>query len=107
MVEILSFDGCPNREAAHDLVERVVSETGAQAEVRLVDVQDLESAERMRFLGSPTVRVDGRDVEPGADERTDFSFGCRVYATTDGYTGAPAEEWVVDALRFLTEDSAA
>jgi len=106
VVEILSFEGCPNRQDAYDLVARVVSGTGVHAEVRLVDVHDPESAERMRFLGSPTVRVNGRDVEPGAADRTDFTFGCRIYATSDGYSGAPAEAWVVDALRSLTEGSA-
>ncbi|HET8892570.1 MAG TPA: hypothetical protein VFM96_00535 [Gaiellaceae bacterium] len=49
----------------------------------------------MRFLGSPTVRVNGRDVEPGADEREGFAFGCRVYANG---AGLPDERLVRDAL---------
>lgn len=51
------------------------------------------------FLGSPTVRVDGRDVEPGADVREDFGLKCRLYRTEDGLTGTPAEEWLVAAIR--------
>lgn len=58
-----------------------------------------EEAQRLRFLGSPTVRVDGRDVEPGADVREDFGLKCRLYRTEDGLTGTPAEEWLVAAIR--------
>jgi len=66
--------------------------------VRLVRVPDLEAAERLRFLGSPTVRVDGRDVEPGADRRTDFVLACRLYVTPDGCSGEPPERWLREAL---------
>ncbi|HLG10005.1 MAG TPA: hypothetical protein VI409_15160 [Gaiellaceae bacterium] len=97
-VEILYFDGCPNHEGALALVERVAGELGLEPEIRLVDVPDLEAANRMRFLGSPTVRVGGRDVEPGADERPDYVFSCRVYRTEHGFAGQPQESWVREAL---------
>jgi hypothetical protein len=95
LVEILYFDGCPHYEGARELVERVSGELGLSPEIRLVRVTDVEEAERLRFLGSPTVRVDGHDVEPGADEREDFVFGCRVYA---GIAGIPDERFVRAAL---------
>ena len=66
-VEILYFDGCPNHHGARELVQQVSSELGVAPEIRMVEVADLEAAERLRFLGSPSVRVDGCDVEPGAD----------------------------------------
>lgn len=65
LVEILFFEGCPNYAQTPALVERIGAELGIEPEIRLVDVPDLEAAERMRFLGSPTVRVDGVDVEVG------------------------------------------
>jgi hypothetical protein len=52
----------------------------------------------LRFLGSPTVRVDGVDVEPGAEKRRDFAFSCRIYRSEDGASEQPAESWVRDAL---------
>jgi len=63
LVEILYFDGCPNHEPALATVERVDRELGTNADVRLVNVPDHATAERVRFLGSPTVRVDGVDVD--------------------------------------------
>jgi hypothetical protein len=97
-VEILYFEGCPNHEAARVLVERVAAELRVELEIDLVDVPDADAAAELRFLGSPTVRVDGRDVEPGADERGDFVLSCRVYRGERGLSGQPDAGWVREAL---------
>jgi hypothetical protein len=98
LVEILSFDGCPNHEGALALVDNVAAELGIEADIRLINVPDPDSASRLRFLGSPTVRVEGRDVEPGAEERTDFALSCRVFRTEEGVAGQPDMRWVREAL---------
>lgn len=98
VIEVLTFDGCPHAQPALDLVERVIGELGVAAQVRRVDVPDAEAAATHRFLGSPTIRVNGRDVEPGADERSDFAMSCRVYRTDDGFKGEPDEQWLRYAL---------
>jgi hypothetical protein len=97
-VEILYFEGCPNHAAARALVERVAAELQVEPEIDLVEVPDVGVAARLRFLGSPTVRVDGRDVEPGAEERRDFVFSCRVYRSERGLAGLPDEVWIRRAL---------
>ena len=97
-IELLHFDGCPNYSATRELVERVAAELGVEVEMRLVDVRSVEEAERLRFLGSPTVRVNDRDVEPEADAREAFVLACRVYPTDGGVSGQPAEEWIRAAL---------
>lgn len=98
LVEILYFDGCPNHEAARALVERVSSELGLEPELRLVNVTDEEAARRLRFLGSPTIRVGGHDVDPQAAERDDYVLSCRIYRTDSGFAGQPDERWVREAL---------
>jgi hypothetical protein len=98
LIEILSFQGCPNREHAIELVSSVLAEEGAEADVRVIDVPDGAAAARTRFLGSPTIRVEGRDIEPGADERGDFVHSCRVYRTERGLTGEPDPRWLREAL---------
>jgi hypothetical protein len=97
-IEVLTFDGCPNATAAEALVSRVVADLGVEAEVATVRVTDVDAAERLRFLGSPTIRVDGRDVEPGAAERTGYALACRVYATSAGPPNLPDESWLRAAL---------
>lgn len=98
-VEILYFDECPNYEGTLELVERIVRELGVSPAIELVRVPGEHAAAKMRFLGSPTVRVDGRDVEPGADERRDFVLACRVYRGERGFSGHPHEAWIRDALQ--------
>jgi hypothetical protein len=98
LVEILYFDGCPNHEGARALVERICRELGVEPELRLVNVPDEEAARRLRFLGSPTIRVAGEDVDPQAPERDDYVLSCRVYRTDSGFAGQPDERWVRDAL---------
>ena len=97
-VEILYFDGCPNHEATRMLVERVAAALELDATPELVEVPDGEAARSLRFLGSPTVRVDGRDVEPGAEDRAEYVFACRVYQAEHGFSGQPDERWVREAL---------
>lgn len=98
VVEVFGFDGCPNIDATIVLVERLLEESAVDAELRRVEVVDADAAARLRFLGSPSIRVDGRDVEPGADDRTAYVLACRIYRTDAGMSGQPDERWVRDAL---------
>jgi hypothetical protein len=97
-VEILYFDGCPNHEAARALIERAAAELSIDAQIELVRVDHAEAAAELEFLGSPTIRVDGRDVEPGAAQRHEFVFSCRVYRGERGLGGQPDEAWIRSAL---------
>jgi hypothetical protein len=97
-VEIFYFDSCPNWRETRALVERVAAEIPVELDLRLVDVADVDSAVEQRFLGSPTVRVNGSDVEPGAEARQEYVYACRVYRTDEVLRGQPTQDWVRDAL---------
>ena len=97
-VELLYFDGCPSYERLLPRLSVLVTGADPHAEVELRRVESIEAAERERFLGSPTVRVDGRDVDPTAADRDDFGLKCRLYATDEGLRGAPPDQWILDAL---------
>ena len=96
-IEVLTFGGCPNANASQAFVGRVVASLGVEAEVASIRVSDVDTAERLRFLGSPTIRVDGRDVEPDAAGRTDYALACRMYAAS-GPSNLPEEDWLRAAL---------
>jgi len=96
-VEILYFEGCPSHEALLPRAQALAAQHGAELELRRVDT--LEAALTERFLGSPTVRVDGEDVDPSAPDRGDFGLTCRVYRTDEGQAPVPPDEWIVDALQ--------
>jgi len=101
-IEVLYFDGCPKHEALLPRLRELLEQAHAAGPVELVEVADDDAAQSQRFLGSPTLRVDGRDVEPGAELRTDFGLKCRLYRTEDGFAGVPQDDWVLDALRQQT-----
>jgi hypothetical protein len=81
-VEVMYFNGCPAYKRAERTVRQVLSEGWMEAEVRLVAVNSDEEAQRLRFPGSPTIRVDDRDLFP-VSAREDWRLGCRVYATPE------------------------
>jgi hypothetical protein len=97
-VEVLYFDGCPNYEALVPHLRELLRNAGGGARIYLRSIPDERAARRERFLGSPTVRVDGHDVEPGASQRNNFGMQCRLYATGDGVRATPLDEWVLTAL---------
>lgn len=97
-VELLYFDGCPGHERLLPLVHGLAGEAGAEVVLRRVETP--EEAEHERFLGSPTVRVDGRDVDPGAGARDDFGLKCRIYRHHGRQSATPPEAWIRAALRL-------
>ena len=96
-IEVLYFDACPTCEAATKTLRAVLAEAGLDAEVQLIAVDSDEEAGRLRFPGSPTIRIDGEDLFPVA-QREDWRLGCRVYATPQGLRGSPTAEMLREAL---------
>jgi hypothetical protein len=97
-IEILYLDGCPNFDSLVSHLPKLLDQAGVTAEMKLRKVESDEDATSLRFLGSPTVRVDGRDIEARADGRTDYGLKCRLYRTRDGIAGAPSDRLIVGAL---------
>ena len=98
-VELLYWEGCPSYPEARELVEDVLRSRGLETSLELRKVETQEDAERWRFPGSPTIRIDGRDVDPrGAGARP--ALTCRIYGRPDGRVSpAPTREMLEDALR--------
>ena len=67
--------------------------------VESVNASDPGAAKAHNFPGSPTIRVDGRDIEPGFRDDGDCTPRCRLYRTPDGLRGVPPREWIEAALR--------
>ncbi len=96
-LEILYFDGCPTYRAAEKTLRGVLAREDVEAAIELVAVNTDEEAQRLRFPGSPTIRVDGEDLFP-VPERAGYALGCRIYATPEGLWGSPTAEMVWASL---------
>ena len=102
MIEILYFEGCPNLGRTLELAREVVGELGLDAAIREVRVETPEEATSKRFIGSPSVRVNGEDIEPEARGRTEFALSCRLYSGG----GVPPRELLVAALQQASQGMA-
>jgi hypothetical protein len=105
-VEFLWWRGCPSSDEALAELREEMAALGLDPDgvwVREVDTDD--DAEREEFVGSPTIRVDGRDVQPPNDEPVGLT--CRVYRLRDGRISAlPDREDVRDRLVAAIEGGA-
>jgi hypothetical protein len=106
IVELLWWRECPSWERALERLREQMADLGLDpgaVDVREIDTD--EAAQREEFVGSPTIRIDGRDVQPpGATEPV--GLACRVYRTRDGRTSPlPDPADVRDALAGAMEES--
>ena len=98
-IEVLYFDGCPSHERLMPRLRDILGQAGIDTTVDLVHIDSLEAAGRQRFLGSPTVRIDGVDVDPTARDRTDYGLKCRLYRDPDGgQQGVPPDALITRAI---------
>ena len=96
-IELLYFESCPNHEKLMPRLSELLGPALAPS-IELRRIESEEEARRVRFLGSPTVRVDGRDVEVGAESRSDYGLKCRLYRTGDRLVVIPPDEWITAAI---------
>jgi hypothetical protein len=86
-VDLLFVPGCPNYEPALERLKQVLVSEGLDVEVHGIPVNTGQDATALMFPGSPTIRIDGQDVEPY--ETNAPGLTCRLYANR---TGVPSEE---------------
>ena len=103
-VEFLWWEGCPSHERALAELREAMVELGLDpqaVEVRQVDTEAAAGGEG--FVGSPTIRVDGEDVQPPAGEPVGLT--CRIYRLRDGRTSpTPDPADLRDALMAATQN---
>jgi hypothetical protein len=93
-IEILYLDGCPHYLPTVTLLKRVLRQEGLGTEVREIEVKDELAANTLSFFGSPTIRVNGLDIEPDARNLQPSGLACRRYSG-----GLPSEELIRSAIR--------
>jgi hypothetical protein len=81
----LYSEDCPSHEMALSRLQQVMHEEGVHVPVEVVQVETDEQAQRLRFCGSPTILINGQDIDP-ADQQQDtaYGLGCRAYQLEDG-----------------------
>jgi hypothetical protein len=97
-IEFLFWEGCPSHPEALELLEHVLEERGIGDPIDVREVFTREEAVELAFPGSPTIRVDGCDVDPAAADAPP-ALTCRVYRLPDGRPSpVPSRQQLEEAL---------
>jgi hypothetical protein len=99
VIKILYFDGCPNLDGLETRIRALVDRLGYDTPIEARRIASDAQAHEEHFLGSPTVRVNGIDVEPDAETRHAYGLVCRMYRTDEGLRHSPPDEWIATALQ--------
>jgi hypothetical protein len=102
--EILYLSGCPNHSLAVRQVQQALREEGLTATLVEVEVKDPATAIEIGFLGSPSIRINGKDIEHSARFAQTFGMMCRIYVDDGRRAGLPPMEWIRAALREARGD---
>ena len=91
-IEVLYFEGCPNHLTTIEMVREILKSLGRQDEIHQVEVRTHADAEAIAFVGSPSTRVNGADIEPWARTAKAFGLSCRTYLDGSQGSGVPSRE---------------
>ena len=98
-VEIFFFSGCPNHGPAVESVSGILRQESVSAELLEIEIKDIDTAHAIGFLGSPSIRIDGRDVEPNARSSRAFGLTCRTYIDDGFRAGVPPSDIIRAAVK--------
>ena len=90
-VEVLYVSKCPSHPAAVKLVKEVLAAEGVAADIHEVLVRDQRMASELKFLGSPSIRINGRDAAGESPTTNNFALSCRLYPGSKQIGLPPAE----------------
>ena len=98
-VQLFYFDGCPNHAPALERLKQILRQEGLPEHVEEINVTSPERAEALAFLGSPTIKINGMDVELEARTSQAYAVACRTYRNAGKQDGLPDEEMIRTAVR--------
>ena len=97
-IELLYFEGCPNHLPTMEILREILESLCCRDQIRQVEVSTQAEAEAIRFVGSPSIRINGSDIEPWARTTKDFGLSCRTYLDGPQHRGVPSRELLRRAI---------
>ena len=101
-VEVLFIEDCPNHGEAVEIVRAALLAAGQSANIHQVEIRTQAEAEARAFLGSPSVRLNGVDVEPEARSQRTYGLSCRTYRAGVARSGVPSMALVLHAIAEIS-----
>lgn len=98
-VSILFIKGCPGCIYIAKYVKDIIADEAIDAEINLIQIDNNEDARQLHFIGSPTVRVNGMDVETGFSHTKDYGIRSRTYNVEGNPSGHPSKSMIRSAIK--------
>ena len=99
VIEFLYMENCPNQEPALELLKELMAQHDVAVPIKLMKVGSEEEAKEFKFLGSPSIRIDGVDIEGDEKKQSrDFGLKCRMYKFNWVFQGVPPKNLLREAL---------
>jgi hypothetical protein len=98
-IDFLFWKECPSHPVAWERLNQALARMGLQAEIRRIEVKTDEEAVAFCFPGSPTIRINGKDIDPEGACTQPISLSCRIYHDAGGRViPVPPKELIEQAL---------
>jgi len=102
-VSFLFYEDCPSHELALERLREVLAEEGIDIDVEVVEVESEEQAQELRFIGSPTILLNGLDIDP-PPPNSHHALSCRAYRLEDGrISPLPSRGMIRRAIRVVAK----
>ena len=98
-IKFLYFADCPNYLLALDLLDEVLNDENLDWPIEMILVTTEETAVSQKFLGSPSIRIGGEDLEGISGSEVEYGLKCRVYQVNGKTQGFPPEKLIRDAIQ--------
>lgn len=98
-IQFLYYEDCPSHDAALERLRSVMAEEGIEGNIEIARVETDEQAQELRFVGSPTILINGEDIAPPPPS-AHYALTCRAYRLEDGrISPLPSPDMMRRALR--------
>jgi hypothetical protein len=102
-VSFLFYEDCPSHELALQRLREVLAEESIDTDVEVVEVESEEQAQELRFIGSPTILLNGLDIVPPPPD-SHYALTCRAYRLEDGHISPlPSRDMIRRAIRVVAK----
>ncbi len=101
-IQLLYFKECPNYKTAYaNLIEALSKLKINDYEIEMIEIKNDEDAIKYKFPGSPTIRIDGNDIDLTYKDEGNYILACRVYKFEGKFYGAPPKEMIEISLKEI------
>ena len=104
-IELLYFEGCPYYQTALKYLEEIIKEKKLDVPVKMVKIKSDDGAVKHKFLGSPTIKINGQDIDPNAQEAEIFSMRCRLYLEDGKLMELPSKKMIRHAIEKSIQET--